>query len=157
MKQLQIKVDQFRKQGQLQDQDLHKIIKEIKEGSTAGEQGESNSADQAAKDKYRQLSKAVEEGLLQTHGTAPNTKQQGIFCIMGENCNGLNNRIGGNKKIAKALDIKEDLNIDCLMYCKHRLNFKHKKNKNNLKQMFQQELLCTAVSAHNIHEGTVAG
>jgi hypothetical protein len=44
MKQLQIKADQFRKQGRLQDQDLHKIIKEIKEGSTAGEQGESDSA-----------------------------------------------------------------------------------------------------------------
>ena len=137
MKQLQIKADQFRKQGRLQDQDLHKIIKEIKEGSTAGERGESDSANQAVKDEHRQVSKAVEEGLLQTHGTAPNTKQQGVFCIMGENCDGLNNRIGGNKKIAKALDIKEDLNIDCLMYCKNCLNFKHKENKNNLKQMFQ--------------------
>ncbi len=79
MKQLQIKADRFRKQGQLQDQDLHKIIKEIKEGSTAREQGESDSADQVVKDKHRQVSKAVEEGLLQTHRTAPNMKQQGIF------------------------------------------------------------------------------
>ncbi len=83
-------------------------------------------------------------------------KQQEIFRIMGENCNGLNNRISGNKKISKALDIKEDLDINCLMYCEHRLNFKHKENKNDLKQMFQQELACTAVSAHNIHEGKVA-
>jgi hypothetical protein len=137
MKQLQIKADRFRKQERLQDQELHKIIKEIKEGSTAREREESNSADQAVKDEHRQVSKAVEEGLLQTHGTAPNTKQQGIFCIIEENCNGLNNRIGGNEKITKALEIKEDLDIDCLMYCKHRLNFKHKENKNNLKQMFQ--------------------
>jgi hypothetical protein len=38
MEQLQIKADQFRKQGQLQDQDLEKIIKEIKEtrGSRTG-------------------------------------------------------------------------------------------------------------------------
>jgi hypothetical protein len=56
-----------------------------------------------------------------------------------------------------ALDIKEDLDIDCLMYCKHCLNFKHKENKNDLKQMFQQELTCTAVSAHNIHEEKVVG
>ncbi len=91
------------------------------------------------------------------HGTARNTKQQGIFRIMGENCNGLNNRIGSNGKIAKALDIKEDLHIDCLMYCEHRINFRHKENKNDLKQMFQHELVCTAVSAHNIHEGKVAG
>ena len=43
-------------------------------------------------------------------------------------------------KIGKALDIKDDLDIDCLMYCKHRLNFKHKDNKNDLKQMFQHKL-----------------
>jgi hypothetical protein len=76
---------------------------------------------------------------------------------MGENCNGLNNRISGNEKIAKAIDFREELDINCLMYCEHRLNFKHKENKNDLKQMFQQELTCTAVSVHNIHKGKVAG
>jgi hypothetical protein len=76
---------------------------------------------------------------------------------MGENCNGFNNRIGGNEKIAKALDIKEDLDIDCLMYCEHCINFWHKDNKNDLNQMFQHELACTAVSAHNVHEAKVAG
>jgi hypothetical protein len=76
---------------------------------------------------------------------------------MGENCNGLHNRIGGNEKIAKALDIKEDLDINCLLYCKQCTNFRHKENKNDLKQMFQCKLTCTAVSAHNIHEAKVAG
>jgi hypothetical protein len=75
---------------------------------------------------------------------------------MGENCDGLNNRIGDNGKIVKALDIKEDLDVNSLMYCKHRINFRHKENKNNLKQMFQCKLECTAVSAHNVHEGKVA-
>ena len=56
---------------------------------------------------------------------------------MGENCNGFNNKIGGNNKITKALDIKDKLNIDCLLYCEHRINFWHKDNKNDLKQMFQ--------------------
>ncbi len=70
---------------------------------------------------------------------------------MGENCNCFNNRIGGNKKIAKALDIKEDLDVNCLMYCKHWINFRHKDNKNHLKHMFQHNLACTAVSAHNVH------
>jgi hypothetical protein len=133
MRQLQIRADKFRKQGRLQDHDLEEIIKEIKEGSTDDEGGICNSADQAMKDEHRQVSEAVEEGLLQIHGTASNTKQQGIFRIMGENCNGLNNRIGGNKKIPKAMDIKEDLDVDCLMYFEHRLNFKHKENKNDLK------------------------
>jgi hypothetical protein len=76
---------------------------------------------------------------------------------MGKNCNGFRNRIGGNKTIAKALDIKEDLDIDCLMYCKHQLNFHHKDNKNDLKQMFQWELACMAFSAHNIHKDKHAG
>jgi hypothetical protein len=77
--------------------------------------------------------KAVKEGLLQVHGIAPNTKQPGIFRLMGENCNGFNNRISKNNKNTNALDIKEELDIDCLMYCEHRLNFRHKNNKNNLK------------------------
>ncbi len=76
---------------------------------------------------------------------------------MGENCNGFDNRIGGNEKIAKALDIKEDQDVKCLMYCKHRINFRHRDNKNDLKQMFQRKLACTAVSAHNTHEAKVAG
>ncbi len=76
---------------------------------------------------------------------------------MGENCNGFNNRIGGNNKIAKALDIKEKLDIDCLMYCEHRINFRHKDNKNDIKQMFQRELVCTAVAAHNAHKDKHVG
>ncbi len=91
------------------------------------------------------------------HRTAPNTKQQGIFWIMGENCNGFNNRIGGNVKIAKALNIEEDLDVDCFMYCKHCIKFRHKDNKNDLKQMFQRKLACTAVLAHNVHEAKYAG
>ncbi len=94
---------------------------------------------------------------MQVQGTAPNTEQQGIFQIMVETCNSLHNRVGGNAKIAKALDIKEDLDVNCLMYCKHCINFRHKENKNDLKQMFQRKLACTAVSAHNIHEAKVAG
>ncbi len=88
---------------------------------------------------------------------APNTKQQGIFCIIGENCNGFNNQIGGNEKIAKALDIKEDLDIDCYMYCEHHINFRHKDNKNDIKQMFQRMLACRTVLAHNVHKAKCAG
>jgi len=47
--------------------------------------------------------------------------------------------------------------MDCLMYCEHQLNFNHKENKNDLKQMFQQQLSCTAVVAHNVHESKPAG
>jgi hypothetical protein len=118
---------------------------------------ENGKAKTASKNKQRRVLKVVEEGLLKVHGMALNMKQQRIFQIMGKNCNGFNNRIGKNKKIAKALDIKEDLDINCLMYCKHRINFQHKDTKNDLKQMLQRELTCTAILAHNVHEAKFAG
>ena len=47
--------------------------------------------------------------------------------------------------------------IDCLLYCEHRLNLRHKENVNDFKQMFQREIACTAVAAHNVHEWQQAG
>ncbi len=96
---------------------INKMRKEMSEKEDGGQASNSARAEEHAR-----VLEAVEEGLLQTHGTAPNSKQDGIFRIMCENANGFNNRISGNQKIAKALDIKEDLDIDCLLYCKHRLN-----------------------------------
>ncbi len=75
MEQLQNKADQFGKQGRLQDQDLEEIFKEIKKGDELNAGDRNNRAEKAAKDKHRQVLKAVKEGLLQVHGTAPNMKQ----------------------------------------------------------------------------------
>ena len=136
---------------------MEEIIVDIKASNKSTEEEADKTARCTSNNKNKRVMEAVEEGLLQVHGTAPNIKQQRIFRILGENCNGFNNRIGGNNKIAKALDIKDDLDIDCLLYCEHRLNFRHKDNKNDLKQMFQQELACTAVRAHNVHEAKIAG
>ncbi len=110
LEQLRNKAERFRKQGRLQNQDLEKIIKEIKEGEEFKAKGVDAIAETAVKDKHKRILEAVKDGLLQVHGTAPNTKQQGIFCTMGENCNGLNNRIRGNGKIAKAL-------AQCGLFC----------------------------------------
>jgi hypothetical protein len=157
MEQLRIQAERFRKQGRLRDKDLEEIIAEIKANDRTGEEDADKTASSASNEENRRVMEAVEEGLLQVHGTAPNTKQHGVFWILGENCNGFNNRIGGNNKTAKAFDIKEDLAIDCLLYCKHRLNFRHKDNKKNLKQMFQRKLACTAIDAHNVHKARIAG
>jgi hypothetical protein len=134
MEQLRIRAERFRKQGRLQEDDLEQIIKDMKDEVTFKEEGEVNSK-KTASEEHRRVMEAVEDGLLQVHGIAPNTKRPGIVRLLGENCNGFNNRIVVNSKIAKSLDIKEDLDIDCLMYCKHWLNFRHKDNKNDLKQM----------------------
>ena len=135
---------------------MEAIIREMKEELAAQEAGGRPSRDARAEEHARVL-EAVGDRLLQTHGMAPNTKQEGIFRMMCENANGFNNRISGNQKIAKALDIKEDLDIDCLLYCEHRLNLRHRSNVNDFKQMFQREIACTAVAAHNVHEWQQAG
>ena len=103
------------------------------------------------------MMEAVQEGLLQVHGIAPNSKQAGIFRVLCKNANGFNNRISGNQKIAKVIDIKDDLDIDCLLYREHRLNLRHKANVNDFKQMFQREIACTAIAAHNVHKWQQAG
>jgi hypothetical protein len=106
----------------------------------------------ASNDEHNRVIEAIEEGLLQVHYIASNTKQPRIIRLVGENCNGFNNKIRGNNKIAKALASKKELNIDCLMYCEHWPNFQHKDNMNDIKQMFQRELACTAIFLHNAHE-----
>jgi hypothetical protein len=156
VEQLQYQAERIRRQGRLQDKELENIINEIKSDERQSWE-EDEHCEECKKDKQRRVSKTIQEGLLQIHGTTPNNKQPGIYRIMGENCNGFCNRIGGNVKLAKAIDIKDDLDIDCLLYCEHRINFCHKDNKNNLKQMFQWELACTVVSSHNIHEDKHAG
>jgi hypothetical protein len=99
MEQLRIRADWFRKQGRLQDSNLEDIVNKIKADKQFKE-CKNSSRMALLKDEHRRVSKAVEEGLLQVHGTAPDTKQPGILRIMGENCNSFNNRIGGNTKIA---------------------------------------------------------
>ncbi len=96
MEQLRNRADRFRKQGRLQDEDLEEIINEIKAGKDFKDNMEDRNGAMVAKDEHDKALVAVEEGLLQVHGTASNTKQQGIFRIMGKNCNGLNNKIGGD-------------------------------------------------------------
>ena len=49
-----------------------------------------------------------------------------------ENLNGLNNRIGGNKKLNKAKEIINDLEVDVVAYNEHRMNLPHKQNRNGL-------------------------
>jgi hypothetical protein len=51
-----------------------------------------------AKDEHQKVQEADKEELLQIHRSAPNTKQLGMFCIIGENCNGFNNRIVGMRR-----------------------------------------------------------
>jgi hypothetical protein len=86
------------------------------------------------------VQEAINKGLLQPHGTPPNTKQDRIFRLLCKNPNSLNNRITGNHKLSKATNIKDELEADRLIYSEHQLNLRHKNNKNDFKQMFQWEV-----------------
>ncbi len=88
------------------------------------------------------VKEAVYKGLLRPHGNPPNLKQHRIFMLLCENPNGLNNQITDNSKLAKTIDLKDELDVDRLLYCKHRLNLRHKDNRNDFKQMFQREVDC---------------
>ncbi len=59
----------------------------------------------------------------------------------------------GNHKLSKAINIKDELKADGLLSSEHRLNLQHKDNKNNFKQMYQREVACKAIAAHNVHHG----
>ncbi len=61
MEQLQIKVDQFRKQGRLQDQDLEEIISAIKADEEFKDGEETSKAETASKDKQKRVLEVVKE------------------------------------------------------------------------------------------------
>ena len=84
----------------MQEDDLEQIIKEIKE-KERHKDSEGRNEEAATDNEHKRVMEAVEEGLLQVHGTAPYTKQSGIFRLMGENCNGFSNRNGGMIKLLR--------------------------------------------------------
>ena len=90
MDQLRRRADRFRKQGRLQDEDLESIIEDIRKEKESTERGTQDGETLQAEEHTRVL-EAVEEGLLKTQGTAPNSKQDDIFQILCENANGFNN------------------------------------------------------------------
>eukprot|EP00956_Cyclotella_meneghiniana_P008525 scaffold11544_cov40-Cyclotella_meneghiniana.AAC.1 len=101
----------------------------------------------------------VDEELLQVHGVAPGSKQDGVCrLVYYENLNGLNSRLSQNEKLEKAKQINHDLSVDIACYNEHRLNLMHKDNRNGFSQLFRGgESDVRSVAAHNRHEGTESG
>jgi hypothetical protein len=147
---LERRVQKFRKNGKMTGGDVEDFLEKLREEEGIGHEGKE--ATLARVVEQGAVKEAVDKGLLQMHGNPPNLKQQGIFRILCENPNGLSNQITGNHKLAKAIDIKDELEADSLLFCKHRLNLRHKDNRNDFKQMFQCEVDCRTVAAHNTHQ-----
>jgi hypothetical protein len=145
------RADRFRRNGRLHGEEMEEIIAELK--GAEEERDDGNAESNACAAEHAAVQEAITEGLLQPHGTPPSTKQDRIFRLLCENPNGINNRIAGNHKFSKAINIKDELEADGLLYSEHRLNLRHKDNKNDFKQMLQQEVACHAVAGHNVHHG----
>ena len=95
----------------------------------------------------------IQEYLLQVHGTPPGKKQDGVVRLIYENLNGLNSRLSGNEKLDKAKEIIDELGADVVAYNELRLNWKHKDNKNGMRELFKGgETEIRAVAANNVHE-----
>jgi hypothetical protein len=113
---------------------MEDIITELKGDEEERDNGDAESNTRAPE--HAAVQEAITEGLMQPHGTPPNTKQNGIFRLLCKNPNSLNNRITGNHKLSKAIDIKDELEADGLLFSEHWLNLRHNDNKNDFKQMF---------------------
>ncbi len=85
-------------------EEMEEIIAELKEG-TEERKDKSRPESNVHMAEHVAVREAIMEGLLQPHGTLPNTKQDGIFKMLCENPNGLNNQITGNHKLSKAINI----------------------------------------------------
>jgi hypothetical protein len=63
------------------------------------------------------------------------------------------NRLCGNKKVERARQIHDELEVDLVAYCEHQLNMQHRSNVNGSNQLFKGgELMVQSVVAHNIHK-----
>jgi exonuclease III len=88
----------------------------------------------------------------------PGSKQEGIVRLIYENLNGLNSRMADNEKLEKAREIIDDLEADIVCYNEHRLNLRHKQNRNGFSQLFRGgEAEIRTIAAHNVHESKEAG
>lgn len=79
----------------------------------------------------------IKDELLTVHGVAPGRKAEGVSRLVMENANGFNTTISENEKLEKAKEINDELEADIVAYTEHRINSKHKHNRNGLSQMFR--------------------
>ncbi len=73
---------------------MEEIIKEL--SKKEGNGGLEDRTKMARILEHEAVKEAIDEGLLQPHGTPPKSKQDRIFRILCKNPSGLNNQIAGN-------------------------------------------------------------
>jgi hypothetical protein len=64
----------------------------------------------------------IPEEVLQIYGAALVSKPEGVIRLIYENSNSINNKLCNNEKVEKAKEIIDELEVDIVVYNKHRLN-----------------------------------
>jgi len=118
---------------------------------------ESEISEQLAITEHQERNRVMELGILeevlQVHGVAPQRKGEGVIRLMYENVNGLSNKLSDNKKVEKAKEIHDKLEVDIVAYNEHRLNMHDRRNVNGFNQLFKgSQAALQSVVAHNVHE-----
>jgi hypothetical protein len=138
MEYLRSRADRIWRNRRLRREEMEEIIVELKRSEEEKGNGDVESNAHAAENAA--VREAITEGLLQSHGTPPNTKQEGIFQLLCKNPNSLNNQIIGNRKLSKAIDIEDELEADRLLYSEHILNLRHKTTRMISSKIFNRRL-----------------
>ncbi len=95
----------------------------------------------------------IPDKMLQVHGYAPPKKAEGTVRRIYENVNGFCNCLCGNKKVERAKEIHDELEVDIPAYCEHKLNMKHRMNVNGFNRLFKgSEAAIHSIVSHNVHE-----
>ena len=95
----------------------------------------------------------VSDEVLTIHGVGPGKNSDGVTRLIYKNPNGFNSRISNNEKLEKTKEIIDELEADLVAYSEHRLNCKHKDNRNGFSQMFRGgEAEIKTVAVHNANE-----
>jgi hypothetical protein len=118
---------------------------------------ESEISEQLAITEHQERNRVMELGILeevlQVHGVAPQSKGEGVIRLIYENVNGLSNKLCDNKKVEKAKENHDKLEVDIVAYNKRRLNMGDRRNVNGFNQLFKGgKAALQSVVVHNVHE-----
>jgi hypothetical protein len=95
----------------------------------------------------------ISDEVLQVHCVALSSKGEGVVRLNYENVNGLSNKLSDNKKVDKAKEIHDKLEVDIVTYNKHRLNMRDRRNVNGFNQLFKGgKAEFQSVVTHNVHK-----
>jgi hypothetical protein len=78
MEHLQLQADWFRRHGKLWEDKMETIIEELKR-DTVAEEDKGREEEAKRLEEHQRVLEAVNEGLLQVHGIAPNSKKDRMF------------------------------------------------------------------------------